>query len=84
MSKRDDLIAFYALMEKLERRGKRRLSEADGSMIWPNKGVYFFFEPGEDRSCSGQGSRVVRVGTHGLTASSDSSLWQRLRQHRGT
>ena len=86
MSKRDDLIAFYALMDELERRigGKRRLSEADGRMTWPNKGVYFFFEPGEDRSCSGQGPRVVRVGTHGLTASSRSSLWQRLRQHRGT
>ena len=86
MSKRDDLIAFYALMDELERRigGKRLLSDADGRMTWPDKGVYFFFEPGEDRSCSGQGPRVVRVGTHGLIASSRSSLRQRLRQHRGT
>lgn len=86
MSRRDDLIAFYALMDELERRigGRRRLSDADGRMIWPNRGVYFFFEPGEDRFGSGQGSRVVRVGAHALTAGSGSSLWQRLGQHRGT
>ena len=79
MSKRDDLIAFYALMDQLERRigGKRRLSEAD-SMNWPDKGVYFFFEPGEDRSCSGQGPRVVRAGSSGRP------LWKRLKEHRGT
>ena len=86
MSRRDDLIAFYALMDELERRigEKRRLSDADGRMIWPNRGVYFFFEPGEDRFGSGQGPRVVRVGTHALIAGSGSSLWGRLRQHRGT
>ena len=86
MSRRDDLIAFYALMDELERRigGKRRLSDADGRMIWPKRGVYFFFEPGEDRFGSGQGPRVVRVGTHALIAGSGSSLWGRLRQHRGT
>ena len=86
MSRRDDLIAFYALMDELERRigGKRRLSDADGRMIWPNRGVYFFFEPGECRFGSGQGPRVVRVGTHALIAGSGSSLWRRLGQHRGT
>ncbi len=76
MSKRDDLIAFYALMDELERRGKRRLSETDGRMNWP--GVYFFFEPGENRSCSGQGPRVVRVGSSGRP------LRKRLGEHCGT
>ena len=86
MSRRNDLIAFYALLDELERRigGKRLLFDANGRMNWPNKGVYFFFEPGEDRSGSGQGSRVVRVGTHALKAGSRTSLWKRLRQHRGT
>ncbi len=43
--------------------------------------MYFFFEDGEVR---GDGSsRVVRVGTHALTAASKATLRGRLRQHRG-
>lgn len=54
-------------------------------MSWPRRGVYFFFEPGEERSDSGAGAaRVVRVGTHALKAESQSSLWGRLSQHRGS
>jgi hypothetical protein len=41
------------------------------------------FEPGEDRSDSGAGPRVVRVGTHALRQGSTSTLSGRLRQHRG-
>jgi len=50
---------------------------------WPERGVYFFFEAGEARRESGSGMRVVRVGTHALTANSKSTLRQRLTQHRG-
>ena len=32
---------------------------------------------------SGVGSRVVRVGTHALTTTSKTKLWNRLSQHRG-
>ena len=53
-------------------------------MNWPRRGVYFFFEPGEMRSGSGNGRRVVRVGTHAITGKSTSTLWGRLAQHRGT
>ena len=53
-------------------------------MDWPQRGVYFFFEPGESRSLSGGGDRVVRIGTHALTDGSRSTLWQRLSQHRGS
>ena len=52
-------------------------------MDWPRRGVYFFFEPGESRSLSGTGSRIVRLGTHALANGSRSTLWQRLSQHRG-
>ena len=52
-------------------------------MKWPERGVYFFCEDGEERSGSGKGLRIVRVGTHGLKAGSKSTLWERLRQHRG-
>ena len=52
-------------------------------MGWPQRGVYFFFEPGEARVLSGDGQRVVRVGTHALTSKSRTTLWNRLSQHRG-
>ena len=78
-------LGFYALMDEFERHigGRRRLVDATGWMRWPTRGVYFFFEPGERRSGSGAGSRVVRVGTHALKEGSGTTLWGRLRQHRG-
>jgi len=81
-----DVKRFYELLDLLEETvgGKRRLAECDGRMDWPRRGVYFFFEPGETRSTSGAGPRVVRVGTHGLKAGKDTKLWDRLRTHRGT
>lgn len=63
--------------------GKRTLARSSGRMDWPHRGVYFFFENGEMRSGSGRGPRVVRVGTHGLKIGTKSSLWTRLRTHRG-
>src|SRR5260370_39475709 len=85
MNRRDDLIRFYEILAALEKRvgGQRRLAECDGRMKWPERGVYFFFEPGETRSDTGEGLRVVRVGTHALMADSKASFWNRLLQHRG-
>lgn len=85
MNRLDDLIRFYEILAALEKKlgGKRRLAECDGRMKWPQRGVYFFFEPGERRSDSGEGLRVVRVGTHALKAASGASFWNRLSQHRG-
>ena len=40
-------------------------------------------EDGEVRSDSGNGPRIVRIGTHALTKGSGSKLWSRLSQHRG-
>jgi hypothetical protein len=59
------------------------LAECNGSMAWPQWGVYFFFERSEMRSDSGDGPRVVRVGTHSLKLGSDTTLWNRLSMHRG-
>jgi hypothetical protein len=52
-------------------------------MEWPGRGVYFFRECGEYRSDTGEGPRIVRVGTHALKAGSGTKLWTRLSQHRG-
>ncbi len=78
-----DTESFYGLLADLARRegGPRRLRDCTGRDGWPRQGVYFFYEDGELR---GDGSdRVVRVGTHALTATSQTTLWARLRQHRG-
>lgn len=85
MSRLDDLVRFYSLLDRLEHKvgGARRLSECTGRMGWPKRGLYFFFEEGERRQESGEGPRAVRVGTHALTDSSKSTLWGRLSQHRG-
>ncbi|HEU5155664.1 MAG TPA: hypothetical protein VFU43_01610 [Streptosporangiaceae bacterium] len=78
-----DTDRFYTLLTALtEKLGRPRLRDcsADGC---PRHGVYFFFEDGETRA-DGRTLRVVRIGTHALTERSQTSLWGRLRQHRGT
>jgi hypothetical protein len=81
----DDLVRFYQLLSTLENRigGARLLGQCHGRMPWPARGVYFFREPGQERSDSGSGPRIVRVGTHALTSGSSTTLWNRLSQHRG-
>lgn len=76
MSRLSDLRRFYELMGRLERKlgGLRYLVNCHGRMGWPVRGVYFFFEDGENRSDSGEGQKVVRVGTHALTSQSKSTL----------
>jgi hypothetical protein len=81
-----DVRHFYKLLEQLEAKcgSKRLLSDCHGQMNWPLRGVYFFFEPGEARNNSGDGPRVVRVGTHAIDKpDNQQKLWDRLRTHRG-
>ena len=85
MSRLSDLVHFYALLDRLKQRvgGTRVLASFEGFRDWPERGVYFFFEPTEARNEGGVGPRVVRVGTHALGTGSRSTLRQRLGQHRG-
>lgn len=85
MNRIRDVERFYALLGDLEARTGAfpLLRECHGRLKWPARGVYFFFEAGEERSTSGEGPRVVRIGTHALTAGSRTTLWKRLSQHRG-
>ncbi len=75
---------FYVHLEELATRigGPKQLTDPRLSRRCPSAGLYFFFETGEVRP--NDRPRVVRVGTHALTASSKTTLWGRLRQHRGT
>lgn len=80
-----DLIRFYALLDSLETQTPnqgRPLADYTGRVEWPRRGVYFFREAGEVRGDS-VASRIVRVGTHAVSANSKSTLWNRLRAHRG-
>jgi hypothetical protein len=78
-----DTDRLYVLLGELARRagGPRMLRDCAAGQGWPRQGVYFFFEDSELRA-DGSG-RVVRVGTHALTADSRTTLWDRLSQHRG-
>lgn len=81
-----DIIRFYGLLDCLVDRvgGPRLLQECRAGMGWPPRGVYFFYERGESRSGTGAGPRVVRIGTDGLKTGSQTTLWGRLSQHRGS
>lgn len=76
---------FYALLAGLKQGlgGMRIMKECTGQLGWPRRGVYFFFEPGENRRHKRGALRVVRVGTHAVSKESRSTLWGRLRTHRG-
>ena len=80
-----DLNRFYELISKLEvgLSGKLRLAECTGKLKWPRRGVYFFFEPREYRKGWPIKQRVVRVGTHAVSSGSKSTLWERIRAHKG-
>lgn len=50
----------------------------------PAQGVYFFFDPDERSRFSSTIPRLVRIGTHGVSAGSKATLRDRLRAHLGT
>lgn len=79
------LNIFYSKLHHLEQfLGDKRLLENCARQVrWPKRGVYFFFEPGERRTDTGEGLRVVRVGTHAIGSGQGTKLWTRLSQHRG-
>ena len=84
MTRTEALEEFYALLDQLRDRlgGHRTLNGSSGRSGWPQQGVYFFFENEQKRE-NGVDLRVVRVGTHAVARGSMTTLWSRLRQHRG-
>lgn len=84
MGRAADLDRLYDLLDALAEAvgGPRRLGDCTGYMDWPERGVYFVFAPDEFRA-DGDGHRLARVGTHAVSAGSSTTLWNRLRAHRG-
>ena len=66
MSRLSDVQRFYGLLDRLTQRvgGTRTLAECHGRLGWPERGIYFFYEPGQNRSDSGEGPSIARIGTH--------------------
>jgi len=83
--RQDDVDRLYALLDRLADRvgGTRTLGECTGHLDWPDRSLYIFFAHDETRENTDQ-RRITRIGTHGVTAGSQTSLWNRLRTHRGT
>ena len=84
MSRRSDLDRLYDLLDRLDARvgGTQRLGNCTGYLDWPDRGVYFFFAEDETRDSTDQ-FRLTRIGTHAVSTGSGTSLWNRLRTHRG-
>jgi hypothetical protein len=85
VSRREDLDRFYRIIAILREKcqGFRFLKECTRQSGWPARGIYFFFEDHEFRE-DGNTVRVVRVGTHAVSANSRTTLWNRMHTHRGT
>jgi hypothetical protein len=84
VSRRDDLDRYYGIIATLREECQefRCLKECTLSSGWPGRGVYFIFEDHEYRE-DGSTLRVVRVGTHAVSANSRTTLWNRLHTHKG-
>ena len=82
----DHLERFYSLLAHLADAPAqgRPLRELAARSMLPERGVYFFHEPGEHRAKNPNVLRVVRVGTHAVSSGSKSTLRGRLKAHLGT
>jgi hypothetical protein len=55
-----------------------------GKNNFPQRGVYIFFDTSDTRNFDNQNTpRIVRIGTHTVSNNSKSTLWQRLKAHKG-
>lgn len=82
----EDIIGFYNRIYSLAENtgGILRFSECNGKMLWPKRGVYFIVDFHEKSLLSNGRPRIVRIGTHAVSNGSKSTLWNRLKTHKGT
>ena len=64
--------------------GVRRICDCNGKMYWPQRGVYFVVDFGEQNLILHGRPRIVRIGTHAVSRDSKSTLWNRIKTHKGT
>jgi hypothetical protein len=82
--RRDAITRSYGMFAQLtEHMGFHSLRDLLEEEI-PKQGVYFFFDDAEQTGFSPTIPRLVRIGTHGVSAGSMATLRNRLRTHLGT
>jgi hypothetical protein len=82
--RRAAIARSYEMFDHLAKgMGLHRLRDILAEEI-PMQGVYFFFDESEPTEFSADVPRLVRVGTHGVSAGSTATLRNRLRTHLGT
>lgn len=77
-----DLRTLYSHIAEARKRGQTFLLGELAERTLPERGVYIFLDASEQSAWS-RGPRIVRVGTHGVSLGSKSSLRNRLRNHLG-
>lgn len=82
----ENIMEFYNHIYNLAENtgGIFRFSECNGRMLWPKRGVYFIVDFHEKCLFSNGRPRIVRIGTHAVSNGSKSTLWNRLKTHKGT
>lgn len=80
----NDLKRFYSNIKRLSGVAGQGIKLADAaSYKIPLRGIYLFQDESEYSRINDE-ARIVRIGTHAVSSGSKSTLWQRLRTHRGT
>lgn len=75
---------YEELSNVAEKQGLHTLRQVLSSGKLPKQGVYIFFEGAEQSAFSTRLPRIVRIGTHAVSAGSKTALRTRLRTHFGT
>lgn len=65
-------------------KGGRSIIETSGRMDWPARGVYIVLDGEKNPVSRSDIPRIARIGTHAISAGSQTSMWNRLSTHRGT
>lgn len=63
--------------------GIKLFKDCDGKKYWPQKGLYFIFDMSESCFIAQKPNKIIRIGTHAVSKGSKSTLWHRLKTHKG-
>jgi hypothetical protein len=80
-----EVTKLYSMLNNPEllKKQLKNIRQIKDSRTLPHRGLYIFYLPQDRRMFSPSNLRIVRVGTHAVSAGSSSSLWQRLKTHKG-
>lgn len=80
-----DLSRLYEILtqEKFKDKYYNSFANLTGRNSLPKRGIYFFMRKSDVRAFEPQSERIIRVGTHAVSNKSKSTLWQRLKAHKG-